>query len=687
MPETPWWHNPPQAPDEVLLKLEARFHMLRSQGEEGQALRKLLQSLTNTYQTSLREARESCPIAFFKPSYEQALALNSWIHGVNFPITFASNRIGKTTGYVINALLWILPNDPAWIMFQPYTDHLHRRVQVIPRPPLRAILPLQAFFREFPLLAGDPHESQFHPQNHSSYVTSQREAPGFFRPSWPAAPIQEGSTIWLGAPDKEWHRAIMMRRWKDWLPPHAIAKWNTTDCYFQLDTRSDLNPKPTIIDVSCKSYESKDEKWSGDAVTGIMLSEGFSEDILSEIKNRVAPHAFASWDYTPVEARNVGKKVQLAYRVFKGQEPLPLVHTVFSRFRVADAPDHIIPPDKKADMIRMWQNKDAGKARIEGEFFSSSRALLSKLNKEHHCISLTFQELQDRFPTLKLFRSIDPGFDHPTACCWAALAPNNVWYIYRFLSERGLTIGERCRKIIELSHNQRERIAYGSGPNEFYWQEVHPNPDSEAYVATIADYHLFITDQTTGRGYQNVYAMEGLPLVESVHLGPETRVMDLDRKLDPLSYPFNAHPVRRKPPGSGVYFLIGEPGVAEAVEKMESLFWDMLQGGPNKGESKDKVPIHGDDELDALCQLTSSPFQYDASLPSTRRAPKDSEPEPTQVAYARHFNSAVHHQDYENVTSQQAAAVRLLAGVPGYLTPTTPPTHPTQPTPQPAGHF
>lgn len=676
MPDTPWWHDPPTAADEVLLKLEARFHMLKSPGEEGQALRILLKGLNATYQASLREARDACPIAFFKPSYEQALVLNSWIHGVNFPIIFASNRIGKTTCFVINALLWILPNDPSWIMFQPYTDKHGRQVQVIPRPPLKAMLPLQQFFREFPALAGDPKLSLFDPTNLQAYVTSQLEAPGLFRPAYPAAPIQEGSSIWLGAPDKEWHRAIMMRRWKDWLPPYTIAQWNTTDCYFRLDTRSETNPRPTIIEVSCKSFESKDEKWSGDAVSGIMLSEGFSPDILSEVKNRVAPHAFASWDYTPVEARNVGKKVQLAYKVYKGEEELPLVSHVWTKFKVADAPDHIIPPEKRADMIRMWAGKAEGQARIEGDFFASSRQLLSKLNKEHHCLPLSFAELQLRIPGLLLFRSMDPGYDHPTAVCWAALAPNNVWYVYRFLSERGLTIGERCRKTIELSHNAREKVAFGKGPNDYYWQEVHPHHDSEAFVATVADYHLFITDQTTGHGYQNNYAMEGLPVVESVHVSPEARVMDLDRKLDPQSYPFNAHPVLQRPPGSGVYFLINEPGVAAALDKLDQLFWDMLQGGPNKGESKDKVPIHGDDELDALCQLTSSPYVYHPALKGVRRQPRDSEPEPVQLSYARHHAATQRsgNRSFDDVTSQQSKATRLL-------------TPPTLPAPELQGHF
>ena len=643
----------------MMLKLEARVHMLRSPSEEGHALRRLFTQLQGSYQQALREAKDACPIAFFKPSYEQALLLNAWVYGVTFPICFASNRIGKTTCFVINALLWILPNDPGWIVFQPYTDHLGRYVQVLPRPPLRAMLELQKFYLEFPELAGNPLLSMQHRDNFQKIVTSQQQAPGLFRVAYPAAPIQRDCSVWLGAPDKEWHRSIMMRRWKDWIPPYTIEAWNLTECFFRLNNRSTTNPKPIVVDVACKSYESRDEKWSGDAVTGIMLSEGFSPEILSEVKNRVAPNAFASWDYTPVEARNVGRKVQLAYNVYKGKEELPLRSKVFTKFRVADAPEHIIPKSKREDMIRMWSGKDEGIARIEGDFFANSRTLLSNLNREHHCLPWTFAELRDRIPNGLLFRSLDPGYDHPTACCWAMLAPNNVWYVYRFFSQRGLTIGERCRKIVAMSNNNRERIETSQSQSVGYWREVHDTADSEAYVATVADYHVFTTDQTTGQTFAVQYALEGLPLTESVHLSPEARVTQLDSKLDARSYPYNSHPIRGVPPGAGVYFLTSEPGVADALDAMEALFWDMLQGGPNKGQSKDTVPSHGDDELDALCQLTSGPFAYHPSIRPIRNQRSDREPEPvlmSQATNARNTFGVLH----PDVTSQQQ---RELAGL------------------------
>ena len=71
----------------------------------------------------------------------------------------------------------------------------------------------------------------------------------------------------------------------------------------------------------------------------------------------------------------------------------------------------------------------------------------------------------------------------------------------------------------------------------------------------------------------------------------------------------------KKTPGARVFFLINEPGVDQALSKMESLFWERLQSGPSKGEAKDEVPSHGDDELDATCYLVCAPYTYSSYRP------------------------------------------------------------------------
>lgn len=615
-----WVENPPTDIESMTFILDRYGDELQNKGPRGDTLRYILNEAKREYERATLQVQEQEPQAYFKPSYEQSLLLNCWFYGVNFPVCFAANRIGKTTAFVFNGILWLFPNNPQWLCFKPYQDEYGRKVELLPRPPLQNLLKIQDFYQEYPELVGNPHHSTTESCNVAKTTKVKQLIPDLLTPAWPLPPLQKGGQIWLGAPDNEFHNRILRRRWRELLPKQSILKDSDSDHMFAITTASNLNPKTTAHEIISKSYESEDTKWSGDAVQGIMLTEGFDQDILDEVKNRVTNEAFASWDYTPAEARNVGRKTHLAYKVYKGKEELPLRSYVFTKFSVRTAPEHIIPKQKKADLIRMWEGKAQGKARLEGDFFSSSGLVLESLNREFHCLDWTFQELQERIPGGQFYRGLDPGFDHPTACAWGYLAPNNVWFIYRFYSKRGTTIQERCDDIISRSNNRRERFTTASG--QVFWREVHPYPHSEVYVGTATDYHTFKTDETTGQNYANQYINNGLSIMENTHMKPEERAVKANSMLDPKLNLYLAHPERNVAPGSRVYFLTREPGVAAALDTFDQLFWDRYKAGEHKGEPKDKVPIHGDDELDALCNLICGPYVHTSYQPR-RREPQE----------------------------------------------------------------
>ena len=123
------------------------------------------------------------------------------------------------------------------------------------------------------------------------------------------------------------------------------------------------------------------------------------------------------------------------------------------------APEHIIPQQKREDLIRMWEGRKEGEARLEGKFFASSGLVLDKLDRPFHCLNWSLKQLYERYPNGRRYRGLDPGFDHPTACAWGYLTTNNIWFIYRFYSKRGTTIAERSKDIIELSGNRREQYS------------------------------------------------------------------------------------------------------------------------------------------------------------------------------------------------------------------------------------
>ncbi len=627
-----WWVHPPQDTETQLYYLGAKAMHLKDDTAEGEVLRLLLQKVKETYERTQEQVRKQYPIAYFKPSYEQSLLLNAWIWGIDFVVCFAANRIGKTACLgVINPCLWLFPNNPDWEIFAArttpnpadegatfidnphaderyYIDLFNRPVQVLQRPDIRALDKIRFALKLHPELAGDPLKSHLDPENAEKFASLQKLVPEAFEPAWPKPAIQEDGVIWVGAPDQGFHRDIIFKEWKRWLPQHAIVKWSDSELYFDLSTAEATNPIPTNYRIICKSYESDDTKWSGSAVNGIILTEGFPPEILNEVKQRLRVNSFASWDYTPYEARNVGAKTQLAFKVFKGEEQLPLRAYIFTRFSARQAPAHIIPTSKKDDLIRMWAGKKEGDARLDGIFYSSSPQILSRLDRTFHCLQWSKEELFQRYPNGQVYRGLDPGYDHPTVCCWGYLVPGNIWFIYRYYVERQKTISDRCREIVELSGNSLKKRKYGPGPNDFTLQEVHNKPSSEPVVLTAADYHLFKTDEQTGQIYSSNYIKAGLVVSESTHMRPEDRAIKIDDLLDKSAY--HTHPDTRRTPGARVFFLINEHGVDAALSKMESLFWDRLAGGPNKGEAKDTVPTHKDDELDATCYITCGPYVW-----------------------------------------------------------------------------
>lgn len=616
-----WVENPPSDIESQVFLLDKYGHLLKDKTPTGETLRYIFNEAKLVYQEALNATRIHEPQAFYKPSYEQSMLLNAWVWGFNFPICFAANRIGKTSAFVFNGILWIFPNNPQWLCFTPYTDEFNREVEIIPRPPLSNLIAIQRFFEEYPELQGDPYHSPTHPSNITKWEQVLKLAANLYDPAWPKPPMQRGGTIWLGAPDNEFHKSIIMRRWRELLPKSSILKDSETDRKFIVTTASSTNPKTTAHEIICKSYESEDTKWSGDAVQGIILTEGFLTPILNEVKNRITNEGFASWDYTPAEPRNTGRKVALAYKVFKGEEQLPLRNFVFTKFSVRNAPSHIIPKEKKQDLIRMWDGTSEGKARLDGDFFSSSGLVLDKLNRDFHClVGWDLNRLQAEYPNGHLYRGLDPGRDHPCACVWSYLSTNNIHFIYRVYSKRGTTISERCKDIIRLSNNTREREQTRN--NQIFYREVHSNPNSEVITLTAADYHVFKEDEISGQNYAINYNREGLIITPSITMGPEDRGQKANSLLDPNAHKFLAHPERQVPPAARIFFLTDMPGVANCLDKFDQIFWDRYKAGEQMGEPKDKIQEHGDDELDAMCYIVCAPFIWTPYQPK-RREPKE----------------------------------------------------------------
>lgn len=540
-------------------------------------------------------SEEQNRLAYVQPSYEQSLKLNIWWMGADYIVDFDANRSGKTASSVLNAALWIYPNESEWQMFKPHADHLSRTFTILPRPPISALSHIRTLIKQKSLHV-NPYEPHSSPENLPSYSIIN----DFLRSNRKEFPKNPRiRTIWVGAPDHDFHTDTLIPEFTKWFPHHGL-KVHNYDGKISIDL-----PHKHRTTLIFKSYDSDDTKWAGAAVDGIVLSEGVPQSIFNEVRQRYKYPAFASWDYTPYEPRNTAGKSALAHRVFKDPTLLPLNPIVFSGYGIQNTPDYILPEDKKADLIRTWKDDPEGAARLHGLFYSSSPVILKNYDPKIHAIPLTFQQLRQKFAPrpLILFRGVDPGWSHVTACAWMALAPDNCRYIYRFYSKPQASIEERCQDIIDLSGNKR--IRHPKSPT--LWQEFSPDPQNQIKM-TYIDYHTFKTDENTKRPFAHNYVNNGLNVRPSITYGPKERATLFNSLLLPQAH--LPHPITLRPPGSKIYFLINEPGVAQALEKMSNLFWQTFERGEKAGLTKDAPQTTEDDEFDATTYVVLPILNY-----------------------------------------------------------------------------
>lgn len=562
----------------------------------------LIKSIKERVEEVKLKSQQENPIAWVQPSFEQTLKLNCWIYGINYIVDFDANRGGKTAGTIINAILWIIPNNGEWIMFQPFMDHLQRTFQCIPRPTIGTVPKIKEILEKLNL-KGNPKEPLDTPNNQACYQAIRHLLDN--RSLQPPNPTKR--TIWQGAPDSTTHTDTIMPEWRKWLPNGYIVRDSNYDLTINLEIPtepplSSVTPV-TKTEIIFKSYDSQDTKWASSAVDGINLTEGPPKSIFNEVKLRYKYPAFAGWDYTPYEPRNTGQKTQLAYKVYTGEEQLPLTPFIFTGFGIENTPDYILPPEKRADLYRAFKGKPEEEARIKGNFYTSSPVILKNYRPEVHSLKLSFKQLKEKYlpRPLILFRGLDPGWGHVTACAWMALAPDNARFIYRYYAEAGRSIQERCLDIINLSNNKR--IIHPKSP-EMYKE----NTIQENIRITWIDYHAFKTDEQTKRPFAHNYIKAGIAVRPSLTYGDKERSEAVNDLLLPQHH--LPHPETKKPPGSRLYFLCSEPGVAEAVNKMKDLFWQTFDKGEKKGLTKEAPQDYDDDELDALSYVVLNPLNY-----------------------------------------------------------------------------
>lgn len=586
----------------------------------------MLDDVMETSRRLVRYAQGQCPIAFLQPSWEQAQILNAW-HPEFEPETapggfqsvaiFSANRIGKTCAVVINTLLWLLPNDPDWPIFQEFED-----------PPR---------FNE----DGVP-ESGVARASRGRYRIHRR-------PDW-AAWRRTGKLIMPGTGDSPmgpcevWHGVENDTDYNQRIAGEFGGKdgylaWMPRDA---LGTRPDGGPtiykqERTIKtkygqSIIGRTYNSDVMAWAGKAARIVNMDEGFEQAYLTEATTRVEGGGYFLWAYTPTEARNIGRRSKLAHDAYKGKLELVGKSKFFVNFAMEDAPAQVLDPQKKAaDLSRFSKLGGEGRIRSKGGFFESSPVVFGNFERERNLLPIDgpevllairgvpverwreefglmcAQSLESALYEANIVRGMDEGLANPTACAWEIILRTGEYLIFREFEASGLSVSDRAISIIDRSGNKRVLQNPGVAEDRQRWREQVPADGTGMKVRkTSADSKMFVRDELMPRdNWVENYTKAGLKLERAGNIGPAARCDYVNDML--RADPTRRHLLDANKNGARLYVT---RDCVKVIERFENYLWQQIGSGQRAGEFTDKPEAKDDHIVDAVCYPAISKMRW-----------------------------------------------------------------------------
>lgn len=292
---------------------------------------------------------------------------------------------------------------------------------------------------------------------------------------------------------------VLLRQYRDLLPATFIKHWFTQS-----------NKAISLFDGTysvVRTYDQDLEAWKSGAYQFIHLDEEPPHGVLMECLERTRTTKGKILITVALD------DADLSYLPEACDNPIKIFGTedfMHVELGVEDVPTSIYPEEEKKIVFRQYDGTPWEKAVRKGSFAHVGGKWWSHFNIDSHVIK--------PFPIpadwLK-YRAMDAGFNAPTGGLWAALHPREpIVFFYRELYERGLTISNRCKRMIELSGNVREK-------DGFFYNERETKEKYE--ISCILDYHEFKTDAVTGDGLDFEYVKEGLNVQQSTTMGQEER--------------------------------------------------------------------------------------------------------------------------------------------------------------------
>lgn len=552
-------------------------------------------------------AESECPIAFFKPSWEQAQFLNAWHpdfephiapDGYRSLCNYTTNRGGKTTGMVIFLLLWLIPNDPAWLMFQEHED-VEGKKHGCDRGPYR-VLPR-------------PEWERWRRTGKMYYDATQA----------PKGPCE----IWCGIEDdSSWNDKVGKEILK-WLPRSEIKRRDDGGLgVFKQERRIELRNGTTI---SGKTYNSDIQSWAGKAVWAIAMDEGFPRDKYDEATLRVQDGGYWLHAYTAAEARNTGQRAKVAHDCYKGHLKLIGKAKFFTGFRMDMIPEWIMPAGKKADDLeRLAKQGEMGRVRMGIiPFFESSPLVFNNFDRSRNLLEIDgsdvllaikgenverwktdlghtqAQRLQGLLYRANIVRGGDEGMASPSACQWCAILQTGEYVYFKGWEQAGLSVSQRCEAIVDLSGNKRELVKWDADEHRRTYKEKHVGMKIRR---TFFDSKIFKRNQEDPMdSWATTYWRAGLKIERASTIGPAARCDTLNDML--RADPTRQHLIRASDSGPRAYITRDN---VKLIERMENFLFEQFTTGSRAGEFTGQTERKDDHTTDCAGYIAASKLRW-----------------------------------------------------------------------------
>ncbi len=307
------------------------------------------------------------------------------------------------------------------------------------------------------------------------------------------------------------------------------------------------------------------------------------------------------------------------YPFLSGRQRYGHVVKTHTGTRIMDAPDWVYPERQKAMEVEKWETEPLkiqaeqgisqrkvlaeGRARLYGEWHVTSDVVLDEWQPEYSWIDPLWE---DPPGDLTLYRAIDHGINNPTAVLWFAVDRDHNIFLYRSMYQKGQTIGETVRRVIELSGNERRKIGEwrDGGIIVEQYEEIYRK---EFYAKQVMDSRSFsLPDKMCGKPHGWLYQQSGMRSIKKAAGKFSNHWIPLFQELLHVD-PERVHPVTGEL-GSPRFFVFNKPCNQPFRHEMENFFWKRHKEDEEK--PKDQPEKKNDHGINAAAYGIMIPMRY-----------------------------------------------------------------------------